>query len=113
MLSHDSDLMCIERRILTFFASLPFSFLFFSLAWLFIAPAHLYHCWDDAPPFLISWHPPFIHPWANSMDGNLRDYFIWPEWSVYLVWFSFVVGVFLFPVFGAWRFVRRGHDNVA
>jgi hypothetical protein len=26
----------------------------------------LYDCWDDAPPFAISWTPPFIHPWANS-----------------------------------------------
>src|SRR5271157_1376352 len=50
--------MNTEKRILAFFALLPFSFLFFALAWLLIAPEHLYHCWDDAPPFLISWFPP-------------------------------------------------------
>ena len=105
--------MHIESRILTFLALLPFSFLLFAVAWLLIAPEHLYHCSDDFPPFVISWCPPFIHPWANSTDGKLRDYFVWPQWSVYLIWFSFVVGVFLLPAFGAWKIVRKNNDDVA
>jgi hypothetical protein len=98
--------MLLEKRILTFFAVLPFSFLLFAVAWALIAPEHLYHCWDDAPPFLISWCPPFIHPWANSTDGNLRDYFIWPGWAVYALWLAFLAAIFLIPAFVAWR-VRR------
>jgi hypothetical protein len=105
--------MVFSKRILVFLALLPFSFLLFAIAWLLLAPEHLYHCWDDAPPFVISWCPPFIHPWADSADGNLRDYFIWPAWSVYLVWFSFVAGIFFLPALSAWRFVKRGYDDVA
>src|SRR5689334_22617668 len=105
--------MQMERRMLVFLALLPFSFLFFAVGWLFVAPEHLYHCRDDVWPFLISWRPPFIHPWANLADDILRDYFVWPEWSVYLVWFSFVGGVFLVPAFGAWRLVSRGRNDVA
>ena len=74
------------KRIYLFAALLPVSFLLFAMAWLIIAPEHLYHCWDDAPPFLISWAPPFIHPWANSINGNLSDYFIAPEWPY--TWFG-------------------------
>jgi hypothetical protein len=103
--------MHFERRALVFMALLPFSFVFFAIAWLIIAPGHLYYCWDDAPPFVISWCPPFIHPWADSADGKLRDYFIWPAWSVYLVWISFLAGVFLVPALGAWKFVKRGNDE--
>ena len=105
--------MLIEKRILTFLAVLPFSFLFFVVAWAFIAPGHLYYCWDDFWPFLISWHPPFIHPWANSADGQLRDYYIWPGWAVYAVWYAFIAGIFLIPAFVAWRAVRKGDDDAA
>ena len=73
-----------------------------------VAPGHLYYCWDDIPPFGISWHPPFIHPWANSADGKLRDYYIAPEWIVYLVWFLFITGAFLLPALYALRHMRRG-----
>ena len=101
------------KRIEAFFAVLPFSLLAFAVAWLCIAPDHLYHCWDDAPPFLISWCPPFIHPWANSVEGNLRDYFIWPWWSVYLIWFLFVGAVFLIPALAAWISVKKDPDDIA
>ncbi len=100
------------KRIYLFAALLPVSFLLFAMAWLIIAPEHLYHCWDDAPPFLISWAPPFIHPWANSINGNLSDYFIAPEWAVYLVWSAFVAGTFFVPALFVWRIVRNGGADV-
>ena len=87
-------------------ALLPVSFLCFAVVWALVAPLCLYHCWDDAPPFAISWHPPFIHPWANSADGKLADYFISPEWVVYTVWVLFVVGIFILPALAVWRFVK-------
>ena len=62
--------MIPTKRILVYLALLPFSFLLFALGWMFVAPSCLYHCWDDAPPFVISWYPPFIHPWADSTDGK-------------------------------------------
>jgi hypothetical protein len=99
--------MVATKRILIYLGLLPFSFLFFALGWLFIAPSSLYHCWDDAPPFVISWYPPFIHPWADSTDGKLRDYYLVPEWVVYLVWLSFIAGVFLLPALVVWRAMRR------
>jgi hypothetical protein len=99
--------MLTYRRILSYVAVLPFTLVIFGSAWALIAPERLYHCWDDFPPFLVSWHPPFIHPWANSADGNLRDGFIWPAWSVYLVWTVLAAGVFLIPAFAARTFVRR------
>jgi len=82
---------------------LPFSFAFFAVDWAFIAPGHLYYCWDDGPPFMVSWYPPFIHPWANSADGTLIDRYLVPGWLVYLVWLSFVAGAFLLPAILAWR----------
>ena len=103
--------MILEKRLSFYLALLPFSFLFFTVAWMFIAPEHLYYCWDDVPPFLISWCPPFIHPWANSLDGNLRDYYIWPEWAVYAAWYGFLTGIFLFPALLTWLFVRRGESD--
>ena len=87
--------------------ALLFLFPLFAITWALVAPGHLYYCWDDAPPFLVSWYPPFIHPWANSTDGKLVDYYIAPGWVVYLVWFSFVAGVFLLPAVYAWRGGRR------
>jgi hypothetical protein len=80
---------------------------------MFIAPTALFHCWDDAPPFAISWAPPFIHPWANSLDGNLSDYYIAPEWIVYAVWFAFIAGVVLLPTLFVWRASRRGATYAA
>ena len=101
-----SEPMVILKRIYLYGALLPCSALLFALAWIFIAPGHLYYCWDDAPPFVISWFPPFNHPWANSLDGRLRDYYIWPEWTVYTVWILLAVGIFLLPAILVWRFVN-------
>src|SRR5882762_7891018 len=100
--------MPYSKRIQIYLALLPVSFLVFAVAWALIAPVGLYHCWDDAPPFAISWCPPFIHPWADSLDGKLRDYFIAPGWLVYSVWLLFIAGVFVVPAFGVWRFMKRG-----
>lgn len=103
--------MVILKRIFLYGALLPCSALLFALAWLIIAPGHLYYCWDDAPPFVISWFPPFIHPWADSLDGKLRDCFIGPEWTVYTVWILFAIGVFLLPAILIWRFVTHGEQT--
>ncbi|HEV2207362.1 MAG TPA: hypothetical protein VG167_01200 [Verrucomicrobiae bacterium] len=99
--------MNATRCILLYLALCPFSFLLFAIAWLVVAPNYLYHCWDDAPPFVISWFPPFIHPWANSADGNLRDYYLAPEWVVYLVWLTFIAGIFVLPALVTWRRLRN------
>ena len=105
--------MTTSKRILVYVAGLPVSFLLFATAWLFIAPTMLYHCWDDAPPFAISWSPPFIHPWADSLDGRLRDYYRAPEWVVYSVWFTFIGGVFVLPALLVSRRSPRGVTNAA
>jgi len=105
--------MSTSNRILVYVAGLPISFLLFATAWLFIAPNMLYHCWDDAPPFLISWMPPFIHPESNSLDGALRDYYRAPEWVVYIVWFAFVAGVFVLPALLVLRRSQREVTNAA
>lgn len=105
--------MSNSKRMLHFVAVLPGSFLVFAMAWLFIAPTTLYYCWDDAPPFLISWAPPFIHPEFNSLDGNLRDYYRVPEWAVYTVWFTFISGVFVIPALLVWRRPKSGGTRAA
>lgn len=96
-----------------YLALCPFSLLLFATAWLFIAPNYLYHCWDDAPPILTSWFPPFIHPRANSTDGKLRDYYLAPEWCVYLVWLLFIAGIFLVPALVVWRRKRKLNEHEA
>jgi hypothetical protein len=101
--------MSTTKRILVYVAGLPVSFLLFATAWPFIAPRMLYHCWDDAPP----WMPPFIHPESNSLDGVLRDYYRAPEWVVYTVWFAFIAGVFVLPVLLVWRRSRTGVAHAA
>ena len=102
----------ISRRISVadYLFALLFSFPLFAVTWALVAPGHLYYCWDDAPPFLVSWSPPFIHAWANSTDGKLIDKYLVPGWVVYLVWFCFVAGAFLLPAIFAWR---RGHRRAA
>jgi hypothetical protein len=98
----------MERiSIADYLFALPFSFGLFAIAWALLAPGHLYYCWDDAAPFLVSWYPPFIHPWANSTDGNLVDRYIAPVWVVYVVWLSFVAGAFVLPAVFAWRGGRQ------
>ena len=104
--------MAILKRITTYLALLPFTFVLFAAAWLIIGPTALYYCWDEAWPFAIQWHPPFIHPWGDSLDGKLRDYYRAPEWIVYTVWFGFVAGVFVIPAILAWRRSPRGVTNV-
>ena len=39
--------MIATKRILTYLAVIPFSFLLFALGWLLIGPSCLYHCWDE------------------------------------------------------------------
>jgi hypothetical protein len=94
--------MTFLKRIPIYLALLPVSFLFFAVTWALLAPICLYHCWDDAPPFAVSWYPPFIHPWADSLDGKLRDYFIAPNWLIYSVWLLFIAGVLLVPAIVVW-----------
>jgi len=86
------------KGILIYLVSLPFSFGLFAVAWALVAPYRLYHCWDDAAPFLVSWFPPFIHPWADSADGALRDYYLVPEWVVFGTWYGFIAGALLLPM---------------
>lgn len=108
--------MRIIRRlsISDYLVALPFSFALFAATWALVAPGHLYYCWDDAPPFMVSWYPPFIHPWANSTDGKLTDYYVVPGWVVYLVWFAFIANMFLLPAIYAWRGrPRRGMHEIA
>jgi hypothetical protein len=99
------------KRILIYLALLPVSLVGFAVAWALIAPSCLYYCWDDAPPFAVSWYPPFIHPWADSLDGKLHDFYRVPEWLVYAVWFLFIAGMFVIPAIVVWRFVRRGKSS--
>ena len=103
----DVTRMMFLKRILIYLGLLPVSFVAFAVAWALLAPSCLYHCWDDAPPFLVSWCPPFIHPWADSLDGKLHNFYHVPEWLVYSVWLLFIAGVFLVPAFVVWRFVMR------
>ena len=98
--------MLLLKRILFYFGMLPLFLVPFAFAWLLIAPNYLYHCWDDAPPILISWRPPFIHPRANTADGKLQDYYLAPAWIVYGVWFAFVAATLLSPAMLA-RFAIR------
>jgi hypothetical protein len=93
--------MTSPERVQAYLLSLPLSFLVFASAWAMIAPNYLYHCWDDVPLFGVSWHPPFIHPWANSADGQLFDYYRVPEPLVYGVWLLFIAGVFVAPAWVA------------
>ena len=89
----------IKRNLDRYLLLLLPSWFLFTLAWSFLAPDRLYHCYD-APPFEISCFPPFIHPWSNS--ENLRDYFIWPSWAVYFIWLLFVAGAFSLPALTLW-----------
>lgn len=95
------------KRTLLYLAVTPFSLLGFAVIWACIAPVYLYHCYDDFWPFVISWYPPFIHPWANTPDGNLRDYYLVPGWVVYLAWLGCIAGALLTPVFFSWWALRK------
>src|ERR1044072_6559662 len=73
-----------------------------AFAWSAFAPDHLYDCWDDVP--FVTCIPPFVHPWANS--GKLVDYYIWPGWAVYSLWFGAIALTFVLHAFLAWLVFR-------
>ncbi|MEO5803806.1 MAG: hypothetical protein ABIR24_09765 [Verrucomicrobiota bacterium] len=98
--------MTTAKRLLAYTVFLLPSLFLMGIIWALVAPEHLYHCWDDAPPFMVSWFPPFIHRQANSVDGILLDYYIWPKYAVYSIWFLFVVTGFLLPVLSIIRISR-------
>lgn len=59
-------------------------------AWNALAPDRLYHYRYGSPP-LANFFPPFLHPPNDTVTvGMLRGYFIWPEWSVYVIWCAFI-----------------------
>ncbi len=70
--------------------------------WIKAAPGRMYYCWDEVPPIVISWFPPFIHPEANSLDGALVDHYIWPGWAVHLCWGGLAVIMLLLPAAAVW-----------
>ena len=95
--------MILRKRILYYLALLPLSFASLAVVWALLAPRYLYHCWDDA----IAFHPPFIHPGADSMDGTLRDYYLVPGWLLHAIWLLFIAGGFLLPAFLVRRWRRK------
>ena len=97
------------KRIFIYLATLPLSVLAVAVIWGSLAPKRLYYCWDEVPPLMISWYPPFIHPKAHSLEGRLQDYYVWPEWAVYGVWFLLVAFAFLLPAWIA-RKIGRTHE---
>jgi len=85
----------MKLRIATFYFLLLFPALFLAaLSWSFVAPDHLYHCWDDAP--LVTFMPPFVHPAYST--GQQADYFIWPPILVYALWSLLVTLAILLPL---------------
>ncbi len=88
-----------RKPILRYLALLPLSFVGFAVLWAIVAPTCLYHCWDDG----LAWWPPFIHPWGDSLDGKLRDYYIVPGWLVHGIWLLFIAGALIVPAFLARR----------
>lgn len=96
------------KRILAYLSLLPVSFIGFAIVWALLAPTCLYYCWDDAPPFSISWYPPFIHPWGDSVDGKLHDFYHVPEWLVYAVWLLFIAAMLITPAVIVRKVTARG-----
>lgn len=66
------------------------SFLIVTFAWSFFVNGKLYYCSDPFP--IVDFIPPFVH------KSVLGDYYIAPEWVVYLVWFFALVTIFLLPL---------------
>ena len=83
------------RPVVAYAILLVPSLLLFGLVWIGIAP-RIYHCWDDGLA------PPFVHLGADSLDGQLCEYWIWPRWAVYCVWYALWVLAILLPVFAVW-----------
>lgn len=92
-----------QRRVVIFAAMLPFSMLFFVMAWNLIAPGRLYYCWDYTFDVL----PPFVHSWANFPNAPPTDYYIWPAWAVYALWLAFVAAAILVPMWCAVQITKR------
>ena len=74
-----------------------------AVVWSAFAPERLYHCDDDMP--LLTCLPPFVHPWVNR--GATVDYYIWPAWTVYSLWFGIIALTFIFPALLGWLTFRE------
>jgi hypothetical protein len=88
----------------------PSSLLVVAGAWNIIAPDRLYHYRYGSPP-LANFIPPFLHPQNDTVTaGMLRGYYIWPEWSVYVIWLGFIAVGLAVPAFVFWRIMRDGRE---
>jgi len=86
----------------------PCSLVMVAGAWNVIAPDWLYHYRYGSPP-LSNFFPPFLHPPHDTVTvGMLRGYFIWPEWSVYVIWCVFIAIGLAVPTFVFLRIIRDG-----
>jgi hypothetical protein len=88
----------------------PSSMLLAAGVWNLIAPDWLYHYRYGSPP-ISNFIPPFLHPRNDVVTtGMLRGYYIWPEWSVYVIWLGFIAVGLAVPAFILWRIVRDGRE---
>jgi hypothetical protein len=71
------------------------SFLIVSLAWTLFVDGTLYYCSDRFP--IGDFIPPFVHGRYGN-HSTYGDYFIAPEWVVYLVWVIAVIIILLLPL---------------
>jgi len=95
---------------ITYAVLLVISLFYFALLWSCIAPDNFYHMSYDAP--IVTFIPPFSRPWADTINAQLLDYYIWPKWGVYALWTCFVSVAFLLPGLAV-RFLKsRGKINV-
>jgi hypothetical protein len=93
--------------IATFVVLLGCSLFLVSLIWLCLVHERVYHCWDriidpisfpqlvSHPQFAIGAIFAFIPPFAHHVEG---DHYVWPEWTVYLLW----LGLVAVALGGAW-----------
>jgi hypothetical protein len=95
---------------ITYVVLLVISLFLAAVFWSCIAPDQFYHMYYDAP--LITFIPPFSRNWADPTHGGLRDYFIWPPWIVYFLWFVFVLVAFALPALAIWVLHRHGKLDV-
>jgi hypothetical protein len=88
----------------------PSSMLLVAGVWNSIAPDWLYHYRFGSPP-LANFIPPFLHPPNDNITAGMqRGYYIWPEWSVYVIWFGFIAVGLAVPAFIFWRVMRDGRE---
>jgi len=88
----------------------PSSMLLVAGVWNLIAPDRLYHYLYGSPP-VTNFIPPFLHPQNGTVtSGTLRGYYIWPEWSVYVIWLGFIAVGLAVPAFILWRIMRDGRE---